>query len=413
MGKNILLNYKAETKTNVAIACAIAMLAGFLLSRVLLSVAIAAFGVNALLGVHPREWAKNKWWLLGLAWIGMYIISGLWSQNLQQWSYPVSVKLPILILPLAFGLLPSFNSRQLTVFTVISSILFLSSVGYSMYFLVSDPAYYIEQYRFSKVLPTLAGHDYIRYSLSTALFIIWCFYMHKNLQSKWAKWFVGITIIILCIHIHVVAVKTGLLVLYLFFFCQAIYIAFRKKFIVGFGIIAIMAITAISAYKYVPTFEQKVNYFRYSWKVFEHGNFDSDYSDIGRLISYDITFKLMPDYLVAGAGIGDLPDVMKEGYSKWYSKVPEFQQLKPHNQFMIVALGCGIPALLIFIAWVLYPLRWVKGNRHGFFVFAIWLVMLVPLMVEPFLELQLGVYVYLFFMFWLIHNAIPGSEAAQ
>lgn len=413
MGKNILLNYKAETKTNVAIACALAMLAGFLLSRVLLSAATVAFGVNALLGVHPREWMKNKWWLLGVAWVGTYIISGLWSHSILQWSEAVSVKLPVLLLPLAFGVLPAFTQRQLTLFTVIASLLFLGSVGYSFYFLVSDPAYHIEQYRFSKVLPTLAGHDYIRYSLSTALFIIWCFYMRRNLQGKWAKWFVTITIIILCIHIHVVAVKTGLLVLYLFFFCQAIYIAFRKKFIVGIGIIVIMAITAISAYKYVPTFEQKVNYFRYSWKVFEHGNFDSDYSDIGRIISYDITLKLMPDYLVAGTGIGDLRDVMREGYRKWYPRVPDFQQLKPHNQFLIVALGCGIPALLIFLAWVLYPLRWVRGNRQGFFVFTIWLVMLLPLMVEPFLELQFGVYVYLFFMLWMVHNAKTNTDVVQ
>jgi O-antigen ligase len=413
VGKNILLNYKAETKTNVAIACALAMLAGFLLSRVLLSAATIAFGINALLGVHPREWLKNKWWLLGVAWVGIYLLSGLWSEGFRQWSYPVSVKLPVLLLPLAFGLLPRFSAQQLTVFTIGGALLFLGSMGYSLYFLATDPDYYIEQYSFSKVLPTLAGHDYIRYSLSIALFIIWCFYIRRSLTGKWAKWLVAFTIIVLCLHIHIVAVKTGLLVLYLFFFCQAIYIAFSRKLIIGLGIIAIMAVTAISAYKYVPTFEQKVNYFRYSWKVFEHGNFDSDYSDIGRLISYDITLKLLPDYLAAGTGIGDLHDVMKEGYRKWYPKVPEFQQLKPHNQFLIVALGCGIPALLIFLAWVLYPLRWVRNNRHGFFVFTIWLVMLVPLMVEPFLELQFGVYVYLFFMLWMVHNAKSNTEVVQ
>lgn len=397
----------------MAIACAIAMLAGFLLSRALLSVATIAFGINALLGVSPRKWLNNKWWLLGAAWVGLYILSGLWSDNVAQWSERVTVKLPVLLLPLAFGFLPAFTPRQLTVFTVGGCMLFLGSVGYSFYFLVSDPAYHIEQYRFSKVLPTLAGHDYIRYSLSTALFIIWCFYVRRSVQGKWARWFVTFTIVILCIHIHVVAVKTGLIVLYLFFLCHAVYTAFSHKLIVGISILAVMAVTAIAAYKYVPTFEQKVNYFRYSWKVFEHGNFDSDYSDIGRIISYDITLKLMPHYLWAGTGIGDLHDVMREGYRHWYPKVPDFQQLKPHNQFLIVALGCGIPALLIFIAWVLYPLRWIRGNRHGFFVFTIWLVMLVPLMVEPFLELQLGVYVYLFFMLWMVHNAKRESELIQ
>lgn len=413
MGKNIFLNYKAETKTNIAIACALAMLAGFLMSRALLSVATVAFGVNALLGVHPREWLKNKWWLIGVAWVGIYFISGLWSDNIPQWNERMSVKLPVLLLPLAFGLLPAFSPRQLTMFTVGGAVLFLGSVGYSVYFLVADPAYYIEQYRFSKVLPTLAGHDYIRYSLSIALFIIWCFYISRSLVTPIARWLIYITMLLLFIYIHIVAVKTGILVLYLFFFCHAIYVAFNRNAILGISIIVVMAFSAFGAYKYVPTFEQKVNYFRYSWKVFEHGNFDSDYSDIGRLISYDISMKLIPEYPIAGTGIGDLHDVMREGYRKWYPKVPEFQQLKPHNQFLIVALGCGIPAFIIFLIWIVYPLRWVRNNRHGFFVFTIWLVMLVPLMVEPFLELQFGVYVYLFFMLWMVHNAKPNVIAGQ
>lgn len=394
----------------MAIACALAMLAGFLSSRALLSAATVAFGVNALLGVHPREWLKNKWWLLGVAWVGIYILSGLWSDNIPQWNERVSVKMPLLLLPLAFGLLPAFSSRQLTVFTVGAALLFWGSVGYSLYFLVSDTEYYIEQYRFSKVLPTLAGQDYIRYSLSIALFVIWCFYIRKRLSGAAARWFAGITMVVLSVYIHVIAVKTGVLVLYLFFFCYAMYIAFNRNALLGLGVIAVMVFSAIGAYKYVPTFGQKVNYFMYSWKVFDHGNFDSDYSDIGRLISYDIALKLIPDYLITGTGIGDLHDVMREGYREWYPNVPQFQQLKPHNQFLIVALGCGIPALLIFIAWILYPLRWVRKNRHGFFVFAIWLVMLVPLMVEPFLELQFGVYVYLFFMLWMVHNAKPNTE---
>lgn len=413
MGKNISLNYKAETKTNIAIVCALGMLAGFLFSRVLLSAATFAFGINTLLGVHPREWLKNKWWLLGVAWVSIYVLSVFWSDNLPQWNERVSVKLPVLLLPLAFGLLPKFSSRQLTVFTVGGCLLFLASICYSIYFLFSDPEYYIEQYRFSKVLPTLAGHDYIRYSLSIALFIIWCFYIRNQLAGKIARWFVTVMTIILCLHIHIVAVKTGLLVLYIFFFCWAVYIAFKRKPLAGIAIIAILVLSWFGAYKYVPTFQQKVDYFRYSLKIFRAGNYDSNYSDIGRLISYDIALKLLPDYLPAGTGIGDLHDVMREGYRKWYPNVPDFQQLKPHNQFLIVALGCGIPALLIFLAWVIYPLRWVRRNRHGFFVFTIWLVMLVPLMVEPFLELQFGVYVYLFFMLWMVHNAKSNTEVEQ
>lgn len=379
------------------------MLAGFLLSRALLSASTIAFGINGLIGVHPRHWFRNKWWLLGVAWVGIYVVSGLWSDNIPQWNERVSVKLPVLLLPLSFSLLPAFSEKQLRMFTVGAAILFLGSVGYSIYFLVSDPGYYIEQYRFSKVMPTLASHDYIRYSLSISLFIIWCFFMVPILTNKPAKLFIYISLVILCVYLHVVAVKTGLLVFYLFVLLYAVYIVFKRKPFTGLAILLLIVLFAISAYKYVPTFEQKVDYFRYSWKVFEEGHFDSDYSDIGRLVSYDVTLKILPDHLWAGTGIGDMHDVMREGYNKYYPSVPAFQQLKPHNQFLVVALGCGLPALLLFLVWIFYPLKWVHRDRSGFFLFSTWFVMFVPLMVEPFLELQFGVYLYLFFLLWMAH----------
>lgn len=412
MGKSISLNYKAETKNNIAVVCALAMLVGFLLSRAVLSVSIIAFGINALIGVHPKHWVKNKWWLLGVAWVAIYFISGLWTANFSEWNERVSVKLPVLLLPLAFGLLSPFTEKQLRVFTVGGALLFLASTCYSLSFLFADPDYYIEQYRFSKVMPTLANHDYIRYSLSISLFVIWCFYFLPHIANKAAKWLVRITVAILCIYIHIVAVKTGILVLYLFVSIWAIYIAFKRKLVTGLGIMLFIVLAAVSAYKYVPTFQQKVDYFRYSWKVFSEGRYDSDYSDIGRLVSYDVALKMLPAYAVYGTGIGDMHDAMRSGYRAYYPYVADDLQLKPHNQFLIVALGCGIPAMLLFLVWVCYPLKLVSKTRDGFFLFAVWFVMLVPLMVEPFLELQLGVYVYLFFLLWMM-RAVQSSKGIE
>lgn len=397
-------------KTNIAIACALAMLAGFLMSRVLLSFATVMFGLNALWGIHPKNWLKNKWWLLGLVWVGIYIISGLWSDNMAEYNERVSVKLPVLLLPLAFSLLPPFTAKQLRIFTIGGAMLFIISLGYSVYFLLSDPGYYIEQYKFSKVMPTMAGHDYIRFSLSLALFIIWCFAVWPKLDSRPAKWFVGFVIFLLTIYVHVIAVKTGILVLYAFVFTWGLYITITRRRVLGLVLIVLLVASSVAAYKYVPTFGNKIDYFRYSMKMLKEGNYDSDYSDIGRLVSYDIALKLLKEYPIAGTGIGDLHDVMRTGYDKWYPKVPEVQRLKPHNQFLIVGLGCGIPALVVFVWWVFYPLKWVRRGRDGFFFFVMWLLMFIPLMVEPFLELQFGVYVYLFFLLWLAHNQQQGNK---
>lgn len=412
MSTNISFKNKDSLKTNLTVLCGLTMLAGFLFSRAMLSLSVIVLGFSViLLSGHPKKWFKDKWWLLGVVWIALYVISGLWSDNMYAWNGPVSVKLPILLLPLAFSFIPPLSDRQMQFFTILASIMFLITIGYSVSFLIIDGEYYIEQYRFSKVLPTLAQHDYIRYSLSLSLFAIWCICVWDRLTANWQKWYIGIIIGVLFVYIHIIAVKTGVLVIYSFFFLWGVYYAFSKRRLLGIGLIVLMVCTALGAYKYVLTFQNKVDYFRYTWKVFNEGNISSDYSDIGRLISYDVAIDKIKEHPLLGTGMGDMHDVMREGYKEKYPNVPANSRLRPHNQFMVVALGCGIPAMLLFLIWVIYPVKWVTRDRRGFFYFAVWLLMFIPLMVEPFLELQFGVYVYLFYLLWFRNNLKPVKKS--
>lgn len=412
MSTNISFISKDGLKSNLAVLCGLGMLAGFLFSRVMLSTSIMVLGFAViLLNGHPKNWFKDKWWLIGVAWVAMYGLSALWSDNSGVWAAAIAAKLPILLLPLAFTFIPPLSDRQMQVFTIGGALFIIASIGYSLSFLITDPSFYIEQYRLSKVLPTLAQHDYIRYSLSLAMFTIWCFCVWTRLSAIWQKWFVGLSILVLCLYIHIIAVKTGVLVLYMFFFIWGLYHAFSRQKLLGIGLIVLMFSSFFAAYKYVPTFENKIDYFRYTWKVFGEGHYDSDYSDIGRLVSYDVAIKKIKEQPLSGTGAGDISATMYEGYTEWYPKVPDErkQRLLPHNQFMVVALVCGIPVMLLFAIWVFYPVKWVKRNRSGFFFFAVWFLMFIPLMVEPFLELQFGVYVYLFYLLWFRNNMLSSK----
>jgi hypothetical protein len=89
--------------------------------------------------------------------------------------------------------------------------------------------------------------------------------------------------------------------------------------------------------------------------------------------------------------------------------------LLPHNQFLIVALGCGVPALLVFTLWVFMPLRQLRRNRASFFFLMVWLILFLQLAIEPVFEVQYGVFVYLFFLLLfrkqLPRIVTPGSKA--
>ncbi len=391
------------TRTNIAVFCALGMLVGFLSSRVVLTLFTMGFGIAGLWGVHPKKWFRDKWWLLGISWILFYVISYFWTVDKHNWSYRFDVKLPILLLPLAFTLLPAFSKRQLTFFTVIASGIFVASAVYSLSFFIVDPAFYAEQYVYSHVLPTLAYGDHIRYSLAVALFIIWSVYYLPRIEHKGAKWWVIIAAIFLSVYLHILAARTGLVIWYLFVALWSLRLLFTQSLLKGIAVIALLVIGSTLAVRYIPTLEKRVWYIKHTYELYRKGDMASGYSDMGRLISYDIATDKIKQNLFTGVGAGDMLTEMNSGYDVKYPDVPAEYRLLPHNQFLIVCLGCGMVAFALFVAWVCYPLRWVKRTRDGFFLFTVWLSLLLALLVEPMLEVQLGVFVYLFFLLWQRH----------
>lgn len=401
MNKNNLQHHTLVIRSYLAVICLLGMVCGFLFSRAALSLSMMVFGANALLFVHPRHWFSQKWWLVSVILVGLYALSYFWSDNIQFWQERTQVKLPLLLLPLAFAFTPRLTARQLQLFTVLSACIMLGCAGYTMSFLIGNVQHYVEQYNISHVLPTIPK-DHIRASLIATLFIIWYAARWKHLEGRAVKWFIGFTIVFLSLYLHVLAVKTGLLAWYLFVTGWALYIGLKKNKVLGIALVALLIGGGVLAVKYIPTLNQRLGYLNHTYIMFKKGERSGNYSDMGRLISYDIAWRLINENKAYGTGMGDVLDEMKHGYDRWYPQIPDHQRLVPHNQFMVVALGLGIPGLLLFFIWVFMPLRLLRRYKGSFFFFITWAVLLIPLMVEPMLEVQYGVFVYLFFL--LLHR---------
>lgn len=385
----------------MALFAILAMLTGFFFSRAVLSMAMMLFGLNALIGVHPKQWLKNRWWLLGMLWVGCYFLSWFWSNDPGYWNTRVQVKLPVMLLPLAFAFTPAFTYRQLKIFTMVLVFVLLAGAFYSLSFLITDPEHYIKGYMYSHVLPTLPENDHIRFSLAVTGGIIWCVYFIPQIRERWLKWLGVATVIFLALYLHILAARTGLVAFYIFIAFWTLYLSIRKKTrLIGISLIVLFSAGAFAAVKFVPTLMHRVYYLKYTIEQFRDGQRTGNYSDMGRVISYDIALRLIRERPLQGVGAGNILDTMKRGYDRWYPQVTPDQRLIPHNQFLTVGVACGIPAMIIFIIWVVYPVWTIRRNRAGFFFLITWAVMLIPLLVEPVLEVQYGVFVYLFFLLW-------------
>ena len=154
MSKSSFLINKKLGKSDIAIFSILLMIAGLLVSRLFLSFGMILFGVNSLWNVHPKKWLQNKWWLIGLSWIAVYALSWFWSSDKETWGVMLQLKLPILLLPIAFGFVGKFSNKQLQLLTICIALMLLAGVSYSLSFLVRDYTHYVQEYNVSHVLPT-------------------------------------------------------------------------------------------------------------------------------------------------------------------------------------------------------------------------------------------------------------------
>ncbi len=357
-----------------------------------------AYGINALRDVHPREWLRQRWWLLGVGWVAMYAVSGLWSDNIHEWNNHVQVKLPVLLLPLAFALQPRLTDKDIQRLTIGMGVMLMVGACYSMSFFLTDTEHYINEYKVSHMLPTLPKKDHIRSSIASALYVVWAAYAWPRLQSRNMKRLTGLIAAILVIYIHVLAAKSGLISLYLFIGAWGVYMSFEKNKRYGLAILTAIPIMVILGMRMIPTLRERVNYIGYTIFMYQRDLQTSNLGDVSRLISYRLGVQLIKEHPLTGSGAGDMKADMDKLYAAQYPEIDEYGRLIPHNQFLTVTLACGIVGGILFLLWVVWPLTVMRRNRQSFFFFAVWLILLLQLMIEPVLEVQFGVFVYMLFL---------------
>ena len=381
------------------------MVYGFLAGRAILSLGMFLFFVNAIWNVKASKVKEQKWWFWGLGWVGLYALSYFWSNDIPYWQERFQVKYAYVILPIAFGILPGLTTKHLKWLTWGITTLAIGGCIYSLSFYFKNTDELLKGYFYSKVLTTPAYKDHIRFSVFIAWVVIWNCFMFKKFIARWSKIALIFAIVFFSFYLHVLAVRSGLIVLYSFLALYVLALFFRKKIILGTSIIATFMLLLFVAYQNIPSFRLKIEYGLYSLNEYKKGNESAGYSDIGRLISYKLATKIITENPIIGVGAGDVRAEMKEKYEQFSPNTKPEQMIVPHNQAMVVCLVGGIITLAVFLVWLFFPITHLKRNRNSFYIFATWFALFICLMVEPMLEVQLGVFVYLFAMHWMVKAA--------
>ena len=115
-----------------------------------------------------------------------------------------------------------------------------------------------------------------------------------------------------------------------------------------------------------------------------------------RTYSYKAGFNLIKKHPILGVGSGDLYAEMEKENNENFRMITF--TIIPHNQFIYTMAAIGIPLSLTLFLMFFYPLF----KKPDFFEVTTVAIMLCGIMVESMLQVQFGVFVYLFFtLFWI------------
>lgn len=335
-----------------------------------------------------------SFWIISLSFFILFL--NVWlTEDFDFWLTRLRIKLPFLLLPIAFYLFPPFKEREVMgLLYFLLLVLCITCIGIGGYYLMHQESINIALKQ-GTPMPTPRNH--IRFSLLLAYGIIcgaylWFkgFYWKYPQERKW----ILVCVIFLFAFLHFLSVRTGLIAMY-FSIASYIFVGglWPKRWKLSVILLLSLAILPVVSYYFIPSFRSKISYMRYDHMMYNKGE-GYLYADAGRIISLKIGYDIARSHPIIGVGAGNL---RKEVHAQFAEKYPTYlTKLMPHNQFLYTVAGTGIIGGIVFLIAIAFPVLYRKNYRHPL-VFTFFTLMLATFMIEHTIENSIGVAFYLFF----------------
>lgn len=362
------------------------------------SVATVSMCCLFLLTEQPLQKIKHAFaYLVGISFIGIflvYLISVFNSSDYTAYFNVVKNKIPLVFVWLTFLSIEKIEKKhvKLLLYVFIACGLISSFWSYLQY--MQDPKMYIELYALGQVMPTLIHH--ISFSVLLCFIVL---FILNNLLTATTKTerIINLFLLIWFIYfIHILSVRTGIVLLYISLFLFALSILINYKSIVFASVLIVIVLISFNfSYQKIPTIKNKIDYTIYGLKQLKN-NTDStnQTSDARRILSDKIGIELIKQNPYFGVGFGDIKNEMNQIYKAQFPTFTEDVYSHIHNQYLYVMASVGLFFGSVFCLLLLLPLIYfIKENN---IVFSIaYLLLLLVMFWESFIENQLGTSIFL------------------
>jgi hypothetical protein len=394
-------------------------------------------------------------WVITLLFI-IPLITGAWSEDSKEWMGNLRIKLPLLLLPLAFASPFVMSRKQWLTIGVLFILLVTAGSLWTVYHYVLDMETVNEGYLRATTMRTPLENDHVRFSWMVAVAVLislWLvmdgvslrqqsahsknrlpftsdfqpahtsttsyelinpstfhpvnlhtpstakpnsrFLIPNSLTDK--RMSLWIAIVWLSIFLHILAARTGLVCFYLIIFVTMVrccmVVPNKKKAVTGLALIFLLP---LAAWFVLPSFRNKLKYIRFEMDYTKHAHYLPGGNDATRIISFKAGTELIEDNLLAGVGFGDIGRETKKWYSVHYPQMKETEKILPGNEWLIYGTGAGIAGLLLFTLSMVIPFFSTVRQRSRWIIFCS--LAAIPFLFDIGLEVQFGVFIYSFIL---------------
>lgn len=311
------------------------------------------------------------------------VLSGINSDDASTWLGYVNRKLPYLLIPWVFVNHPRLEVR--TYYNLYMILIVACSVS-AVFVLLNyaiDFSNVTQSIGYGKSIPTPSHHN--KYSVIIAVAAMSSIILWFRKYNCWAipnhRIFLLLGLLLI-IFLHILSVRSGLFALYSStLILGSYYLLKSRKYILLALLICGLFSGPILAYKFIPSFQNKVDYTRYDFEMYRKGQ-ASQYSDGERWISWQIAYQILDDHPLLGTGLGDIEMATTAYCGRSFSDIsPKLA----HNQFLFIATGMGIIGLSLFCMGYFLPL-YILALRRDYLFLNLFLMITLLCMVEKPLE---------------------------
>lgn len=383
----------------------IAMLTGLLFSRAVLSSGLIFFATLSL--IHKNILRQLKTfvsspflWSMSLL-FALPAISGLWSEDLSQWSQVIRIKLPLLLLPLCFAGENNFSFKDWQRIAFVFLALVFGGICQSLWHYAQNVHAIHAAYLKAYTIETPLGNDHVRFSLLVVIAIL-TIVLLWTLSGKKLKKIIRILLLILVaidiLYLHVLAVRTGLICFYLGAFIFLIWLLTRQKRI-NFFLIILLLLVPVASYFIFPTFKNKIHYLKYDLSFVQKNVYLPGSSDGNRFASIKAGWTLLQQNPFSGVGFGDIKNETEKFYETNFPQMSKDDKILPSSEWMMYGSGTGWPGIIL-LSFILLTSFFVKNLRNNIFWTLLNIFIALSYLFDIGLEVQYGVFIHSFILLW-------------